>query len=49
MPFFDNNNWLKGRDKIEMDLNCMYSFISFNLSIHFNKIKSINSLFSLSG
>ena len=46
MPFFADNNWLKGCDKIEMDLNCMYPFIRFNRLYFFDKIKSIHSLFS---
>ena len=48
MPFFANNNWLKGCEKIEMDLNCMYPFILINRLYFFDKIKSIHSLFSFS-
>ena len=39
MPFFADNNWLKGCDKIQMDLNCMYPLFFLIVSIFLTKLK----------
>jgi len=46
LPFYANNKRSKGVNKIEVDLDWMFNYYSFDCHYFNNEIKSVHSLFS---